>query len=97
MRICTALVSVRSSSSGWPGTFTYSESFIVRAGWSDWDVEGLEVVPVVFDLGTLCHAESETREHPDELALDDGERVQGPGTRTTAGKGHVDRVRLEER
>ncbi len=34
VRICAALVSVRSRSSGCPGTLTYSESFIVRAGWS---------------------------------------------------------------
>ena len=40
------------------------------------DVERLEVVPVVLDLGTLDDAESQSEEHLDDLALHDGQGME---------------------
>ena len=56
------------------------------------DVERLEVVPVVLDLGAADHAESERGEDADDLAFDEGERVQRSGPRRAAGERDVDRV-----
>ena len=61
-----------------------------------WDIERLEVVPVVLDLRPLHHAEAEAREDADHLALDERHRVQRAGAGATPGQGEVDTVGLEQ-
>ncbi len=60
-------VSVRRSSSGCPGTSRKSESFDRTGRVIGRDVQRLEVVPVVLDLGSLDDAVAHPREDVDDL------------------------------
>ena len=83
------------ASSGCPGTLDVQRVLHRARGVVGRDVERLEVVPVVLDLGALGHAEPEAREHADDLALDDRERVQraGPAGGGPAARGRRGRPR----
>ena len=59
VRICTAEASVRSRSSGWSGTLTYNESFIVRAGWSTGMFSAWKLCQSSSTSGPLSHPEPE--------------------------------------
>ena len=56
------------------------------------DVERLEVVPLVLDLGTLGHPVPHPREDLDDPVLDEAERMQRARARAPAGQGDVDGV-----
>ena len=52
-------------------------------------VQGLEVVEVVLDLGTGLHGETHLTEDPLELPASAGHRVQGPAPRAPGGQANV--------
>ena len=56
------------------------------------DVEGLEVVPVVLDLGTFHHAVPESEEDVHDLVLGERHRVERAGARTPPRQGQIDPV-----
>ena len=70
---------------------------MVRAGMIGRDVQRLEVVPVVLDLGTLGYAVAHPREHVDDPVLDERERMERAGPGPPAGQRDVDGVGREQR
>ena len=68
-------------------------SCVSRAGWSVREVQRLEVVVVVLDLGPLGHAVAQLGEDLLHLADDQGDRVEAAEGRAAAGQGDVHRCR----
>ena len=60
------------------------------------DVEGFEVVPVVFDLGTFDDAITHPHEHLDDPTFHDRERVHRSRQGASSRQGHIQSISLEQ-